>query len=794
MKKRSILYYIRKNLKQLDYVVSSEIVKVNDKKINNQLKIKEINRLINYIRNNKINDKKIGILIDNSNAFVKAFYALTALKIIPVSINNYVQLDELNDIIFKNDLKTIFINKNFGNLVKQSNIENYIDLDKLDVSNECCNVDLDENIEINFDDTFVVSYTSGTSGNFSKGVELTYNNITYVSKEYKKVYNLTKKSKIITVLPLWHNYAMFSCLTSSIVSKSTLLLMKSWDYNLFLYINNVFKPDIFPGSPYMYIDLIDKLGDNLVNLKNLKICDSGGDSLPIECIKRFEKATKAIITEGYGLTETSSLTHFNYNASERKVGSLGKPVSQVKCKITDINGKKVKNNEWGLLWIKGPMVFKQYVNLPGELEKVTNNGWFKTNDIVRCDENGFYFIAGRFSDLQNINYDDIKLRNLENELYKFKGVKRVHTQVKYNSVANFHYFDIYVILKEKYNIQDLYDYINSNLKKYIINKVEVVKALPVTGTGKIKRNEIDKISTFDLNNYNIKNLSGGMRCETLLLTNKDNYKDKFIYQKYYDYTKYQAEKKYNITNTILQSNNKIKIPKAFFWKNNDDYTCLLTEYLPGKMLSEVDNKFVLIDIMPELALNLYYIHNSINIDYFGWITDNNVFKHDTFYKYLESELERFKTSVEGKINAKDLKFMENKAQKVIDKIIEDYSNVKACLCWYDLNSNNILVDFNENKYRLSGIIDAGGTKYGVKEWDLAFIKMEVCSNEKEYNILFNEYKKLDNTINAQLIDYLCIFIELDDMIIRILDNVEIKTPYCSNFKKIIDGIKTHKNN
>ena len=89
---------------------------------------------------------------------------------------------------------------------------------------------------------------------------------------------------------------------------------------------------------------------------------------------------------------------------------------------------------------------------------------------------------------------------------------------------------------------------------------------------------------------------------------------------------------------------------------------------------------------------------------------------------------------------------------------------------------------------MSAIIDAGGAKYGVKEWDLAFLKMEVCLNSEEFNSILNEYKKYDQSINIELIEYLTVFVELDDMIIRILDHEKLPIPYDTNFKEIIEKI------
>ena len=490
----NIIKYMYKNISEKGKILANYIDEENEYNIKN-LKSEDVARFSNYL-NEKVGggtfERKIGIFVHNSLAFVNAFYSIELNGNIVVGINTKVSLEELNHIIEVNNMDTIITNDEFYDFVSGSNIKNIINYDKVNL--EDYPQEFNKKVVLpDFKGVMLISYTSGTSGKFSKPVETTFENVSFVSEEYKKIYKLDKNSNCITVLPLWHNYAMFACLTSSIVAGSCISIMKHWDLKTFLILNEKLKPQVFPGSPYMYIDIINN-EKMLHKLKNLKVCDSGGDSLPIECIKRFEKITGAVITEGYGLTETTSLTHFNYSAAERKVGSLGKCVSNTQCKILDLQGNELPDNTWGILWIKGPMVFKGYVGIDKkDTENLTEDGWFNTNDVVKRDKDGFYFFAGRFTDLNSLDESSNQFRDLENKLYQFEGIKRVHIKTNINKVGNFSYFDIIAELKENYTIQNLYDYINTNLKGYVIDNVKIVSDLPTTGTGKVKRNKINEI-------------------------------------------------------------------------------------------------------------------------------------------------------------------------------------------------------------------------------------------------------------------------------------------------------------
>ena len=491
---KNIIEYMYRNIEDKNSIIAEYADYEKGLEIK-KLKSCDVIKFTNYInKNNKMNNygKKVGILMNNSLGFVNSFYSLVLNDKIIVAINTKVSLDELNYIIKVNNLKLIISEDEYEEILNKSNIKEIINYNEINFDDYSNNLEV-EKINHDFEDIMLISYTSGTSGKFSKPVETTFKNVSFVSEEYNKVYKMKKKYRCITVLPLWHNYAMFACLTNCIAAGAIVLIMKEWNLKIFLEINEKLKPEIFPGSPYMYIDIINN-SNSLHKLENLKVCDSGGDSLPIECIKKFEKMTGAVITEGYGLTETTSLTHFNYSAAERKVGSLGKCVSNTECKILDLNGNELSNGMWGLLWIKGPMVFKGYVNVDlKDTENLTEDGWFNTNDDVKRDEDGYYFFAGRYTDLQMIGEADKQFRELENKLYKFDGIKRVHVKTNKNEVGNFPYFDIIAELKKDYTIQDLYDYINLNLKDYVINDVKVVEKLPTTGTGKIKRNKINEL-------------------------------------------------------------------------------------------------------------------------------------------------------------------------------------------------------------------------------------------------------------------------------------------------------------
>ena len=273
----------------------------------------------------------------------------------------------------------------------------------------------------------------------------------------------------------------------------------------------------------------------------------------------------------------------------------------------------------------------------------------------------------------------------------------------------------------------------------------------------------------------------GIRCNTYII--EEDGKD-IIYQEYKGESYYQAKKKYDILNKISKYENTEYIPKCYKYIELKDKAVLYTEYKNAKSLKEIrklKTNFSISNIAKELCETLYKVHSIKDSDYFGWITDDGCTNgNQSFIKYLEGQFNRFKGVFKKYLSKEEMELIKEKEQNIINYTID--KNLKPQLIWYDLNPENILIN-EDNK--LSCIVDPGGTQYSIKELDLAFIKMEVCRNEEEFKSVVSEYKKLDNTLDENLIDMMAILVELDDIMLRLQEGIYIPIPYCSNFRKLI---------
>lgn len=279
-------------------------------------------------------------------------------------------------------------------------------------------------------------------------------------------------------------------------------------------------------------------------------------------------------------------------------------------------------------------------------------------------------------------------------------------------------------------------------------------------------------------------ISNGIRCNTYII--EENGKD-VVYQEYKGDSYYQAKKKYDILNKISKCVSTEYIPKCYKYMELEDKSILYTEYKKGKSLKEIRKlkpDFSISNIAKELCETLYKIHSIKGENYFGWITDEGCINGTpSFIKYLEDQFNRFEGVFKKYLDKEEVEEIKEKEQSIIN-----YTKTKKFqpqLIWYDLNPENILIN-EENK--LSCIVDPGGAQYSIKELDLAFLKMEVCINEEEFKSIICEYEKLDNTLDEDLIDLMAILVELDDIMLRLQEDIYIPIPYCSNFKELIAKI------
>ncbi len=249
----------------------------------------------------------------------------------------------------------------------------------------------------------LLQYTGGTTGQ-SKGVVLTHFNLAANVQQCRtmlhSVGKLTSHELLLGLLPYFHVYGLTVCLCFPTSFAATLLPFPRFVPKDILDITDKLQPTIFPGTPSIYLALMQQKDISKFNLSSINYLISGSAPMPLEGIKRFNDLTHGEIIEGYGLTEASPITHFNPLQGEHKIGSIGLPFPDTDVRIVDLDtDQDLPPNTPGELLIKGPQVMKEYWKRPDATAEVLQDGWLRTGDIATMDEQGYFYIIDRKKDL-----------------------------------------------------------------------------------------------------------------------------------------------------------------------------------------------------------------------------------------------------------------------------------------------------------------------------------------------------------------------------------------------------------
>jgi long-chain acyl-CoA synthetase len=341
-------------------------------------------------------------------------------------------------------------------------------------------------------ETAVILYTSGTTGH-PKGAELTHGNlVSNVEVFQSDLLNLTPDDVIFGGLPLFHAFGQTCTLSAAISAGATLSLLPRFDAAQTLDLLTEHGVTIFAGVPTMYSALLAAPDRSAHDVSRLRICVSGGAALPVEVLRQFEDAFGCTVLEGYGLSETSPVASFN-RADGRKPGSIGTPVTGVEMQVLDTDGTAMPQGEVGEIAIRGHNVMKGYWNKPeATAEVLSADGWFRTGDLGKVDEDGYYFIVDRKKDLIIRGGYNVYPREIEEVLYEHPDVAEAavigvpHAELGEEVAAA-------VALKPgaSSTALDLQSYVKSQVAAYKYpRKVWLVDSLPKGPTGKILKRDI----------------------------------------------------------------------------------------------------------------------------------------------------------------------------------------------------------------------------------------------------------------------------------------------------------------
>ena len=346
-------------------------------------------------------------------------------------------------------------------------------------------------------DLAVLQYTGGTTG-LSKGAMLSHGNLLANAMQTRAWIPQARECEevVLCVAPFFHAYGLTVGMNFPILAAASMVLLPRFKPKDVVKEIRRYHPTIFPGMPTMYLAVMREAGKHPEDLRSIKYCISGAAPLPAQVQSDFEAITGGRLVEGYGLSEASPVTHCNPLTDQCRNGSIGLPLPGLESAIVNQEtGEPVPAGSVGELVVRGPNIMQGYWNSTEETSKTFRNGWMRTGDLGKMDEDGYFSIVERVKDVIIASGFKVYPREVEEVLFKHPAVAEVAVAgvadaYRGETVAAF------VVLKpgteaSEKTRRELLQYCKQDLAVFKVPKIlEFRESLPKSLIGKVLRREL----------------------------------------------------------------------------------------------------------------------------------------------------------------------------------------------------------------------------------------------------------------------------------------------------------------
>lgn len=342
------------------------------------------------------------------------------------------------------------------------------------------------------EDIACLLFTGGTTG-LPKGAMISHRMICW-NVLNTVIHDLHHDDIYLNVYPLFHAGGLFAYLSSQVVFGNTTILVRQFDPALVLDLIEREKVTVFAGVPTMYQMMLQAPNYKTANLSSLRFCTCGGAPLPVPVIQQYMKDKGIRFKQGFGMTEFGpGLFALAPEDAERKAGSIGRPNFFVDVRVVDENNQPLGPNQVGELVLKGPSRCSGYWNNPEATRAMLDDeGWFHTGDMVRYDEEWYFYVVDRKKDMFISGGENVYPVEIESVLYKHPAVHMCAVigvpDEKWGEVGK-----ACVVLKPGVTAteEELIAFMQQHLARYKVPKsVVFLDALPMSGMGKILKREL----------------------------------------------------------------------------------------------------------------------------------------------------------------------------------------------------------------------------------------------------------------------------------------------------------------
>lgn len=464
--------------------------------------------------------QRVALILPNIPQFVIAYYAILKAGGVVVAMNPNYKITEFEFLFNDSEpvmviclkchlplLKEIGFSERKIFLVKPGSITSvdnnktqghqttFQDFDKICLRSHSNN-DIDFP-EINLKDPAIFQYSGGTTGIPKAAIGTHLNIVANITQFNSWCRLIDGQETILAVIPLYHVYGMVLTMNLAIAARSEVVLIDDpGDIDRILSEIEFHKVTFYPGVPAMYYAINQhprvRAGD--FDISSIKACISGSTPLHPNIKAEFEKLTGGKLVEGYGLSEAPTATHCNPVFGLNKIGSIGLPLPDVECRVMDMEYglREVPVGEPGELVIKGPQIMAGYHKQPQEEVQALRDRWLYTGDVVKMDEEGYFFIVDRKKSLIKVSGFQVWPNEVENIISTYPGVAACAV----GGVPDLRQGEkvvAWIVGKPESKLYPewIREWCREKLVHYKVpSEVFFVKALPKNGVGKVLRREL----------------------------------------------------------------------------------------------------------------------------------------------------------------------------------------------------------------------------------------------------------------------------------------------------------------
>lgn len=446
----------------------------------------------------------VSLLMPNSAEYIIAYFACWKLGAIAGPINSLLKAQEISFVISDSETKILLIHPHF--LPTIDSISSELPALRIVRFDDEAAATRDFNYppasagsrlaDIDLVSEAIIIYTSGTTGK-PKGCLLTHGNLIANARQISRWLKFTEDDRLLTIMPLFHMNAVSVTTMSALYAGGSTVVSPRFSAARFWQIISDYQITSFGSVATMLSMLLHKYPNGVpprLKTDQLRFAMCGSAPVPAEVMKGFEETFKCLVIEGYGLSESTCRSTFNPPDERRRPGSCGKPIGN-EMKIVDEEDREVANGELGEIVLRGENILKGYYRNPEATATAFRNGWFHTGDIGYRDDEGFFYIVDRKSDMIIRGGENIYPREIDEVLYQHPAVAAAATigvpdQLYGEEVAAF------IVLKEgrEATEEEIISFCRARLADYKCPKtIRFVAEIPKGPTGKLLKRELSSL-------------------------------------------------------------------------------------------------------------------------------------------------------------------------------------------------------------------------------------------------------------------------------------------------------------